>query len=212
MRTLGFKTTPHADRNHRDLSTSQTFYLRRLLTVSLALLAIVAISPPVLRAACGPSANARAGIVLPPALQQQLPTQSASAVAASPSLESLPAITGFWFVNFYSGGKIWDQGFDEWHSDGTEILNDNAFPPSAGDVCLGVWAEIGHNTFKLKHPAWNFDANNNFIGTNFLYETVTIDDDHDSYRGYFVFDTYDLSGKLTSRTTGTLKAHRMRAD
>ena len=64
-----------------------------------------------------------------------------------------PSITGMWFVNFFSSGAVWDHGFDIWHSDGTEILNDNGYPPAAGNVCLGVWRQTSHNTYKLKHPA-----------------------------------------------------------
>jgi hypothetical protein len=79
-------------------------------------------------------------------------------------------------------------------------------------VCLGVWRQTGHNTYKLKHPAWNFDASGVLLGTVVLHETITIDTDGKAYNGSFVYDVYDLSGNLISETTGDLKAERIEAD
>ena len=75
------------------------------------------------------------------------------------------SIVGFWHVLFTSGGQPFDEGYDVWHSDGTEILNDNAPPAPAnggGNFCMGVYEKTGPGAFKLKHPFWLMDANGNY--------------------------------------------------
>src|ERR1041385_339196 len=61
------------------------------------------------------------------------------------------SIIGFWHTVFlvdpeggYStaGPNVFDEGFDSWHSDGTETLNDIS-PPPTGNVCMGVWNQTG---------------------------------------------------------------------
>jgi hypothetical protein len=49
-------------------------------------------------------------------------------------------ITGMWFAQFYQGRttELWNQGFQLFHADGTELSVDNAVPPSLGNVCVGV--------------------------------------------------------------------------
>jgi len=126
--------------------------------------------------------------------------------------EAKDSIVGLWHVRFLSGGLLYDEGFDQWHSDGSEILNDNGVPPAQGNVCLGVWKKVGSRTFKLKHPAWNWDANGNLTGTLIIRETVTVDADRDSYHGTFTFDFYDLNGNLTSEVKGDLNAKRITVD
>lgn len=125
-----------------------------------------------------------------------------------------PSIVGLWHARFHIGASsaLFDEGFDQWHSDGSEILNDNGVPPSQGNVCLGVWKKVAPLTFKLKHPAWNWDANGNLIGTLIIHETVTLDADGDSYQGTYAFDFYDLKGNFVSEVKGDLDAKRITVD
>jgi hypothetical protein len=60
-------------------------------------------------------------------------------------------IIGLWDIKFYSGGQLVDEGFDAWHGDGTETLNDTP-PPVTGNVCLGVWAQTGKNSLGSNIP------------------------------------------------------------
>jgi hypothetical protein len=169
------------------------------------------------RAACRVPPGPQIDLVLPPQLLEHAPAQQTPGAASDSSAHGRrPLITGLWFVTFYSNGVAFDQGFDVWHSDGTEILNDNGPPEppwSTGAFCMGVWKFIGHNTYKLKHLGWNFDGNGNLSATVVLLQTVTVDADGDSYRGSLVLDLYDpVSGKLMSETTGEVKAYRIRVD
>jgi hypothetical protein len=169
------------------------------------------------RAACSVPSGPTARVVLPPDFEEHAPAQYAPEVGSDSSAhKGRPAITGLWFVTLYSGGVAFDQGFDVWHSDGTEILNDNGPPEpawSTGSFCMGVWKQISHNTYKLRHLGWNFDGNGNLSAKVLLLETITIDEDADHYSGTFELDSIDpVTKKLISQTTGYLKAHRITVD
>jgi hypothetical protein len=124
-------------------------------------------------------------------------------------------IVGLWLVTFNADGQVFDQGFDQWHSDGTEILNDTAPPQpanGAGTVCLGVFKKTGPRAYKLNHPFWSFDVNGNLVATGVFRESVTVDAGGDSYAGSFTFDLFDLSGNLIDEVQGTLTATRITPD
>jgi hypothetical protein len=122
-------------------------------------------------------------------------------------------ITGLWDLQFISDNQVVDEGFDQYHSDGTEILNDTP-PPAAGNVCLGVWAKTGTLSLKLKHPSWIYDPTNTFvIGTATILEQITLDPSGDSFAGTFTVQLRDLSGNsLGPDLTGQLQASRITPD
>lgn len=140
--------------------------------------------------------------------------QIRDADSASPT--GRPSIVGFWFVNLYSGGKVIDQAYYQWHSEHLVATNDNSDPQaplSVGAVCLGVWKQTGRNTYKVKHPTWSFDANGHLNGKIVLREEITLDADGDSYHGTFVYDVFDpVTDVLTSETTGVVQATRILVD
>ena len=121
-----------------------------------------------------------------------------------------PSIVGLWHVTFVSDGQVTDEGFDQWSSDGTEILNDNP-PPSTGAVCLGVWAKSG-SVFQLKHPSWTFDDSGNLTGTAIIQERLMLADDGQTYQGSFTVDVYDLSGSVLLHLEGDVAAERITVD
>jgi hypothetical protein len=125
------------------------------------------------------------------------------------------SIVGFWHVLFTSGGQPFDEGYDIWHSDGTEILNDNAPPAPAnggGNFCMGVYAKTGPGTFKLKHPFWLMDANGNYYASGVLLEQVVLGKGGNSYSGTFSEVWWDLAGNVIFQATGTLAGQRITAD
>jgi hypothetical protein len=172
----------------------------------------VLLSPPT-HASCKytPAPNFPPGQSKPHAFQTQaLPQEVLGA-----NEDDDASIVGFWHVLLVSGGQPFDEGFDQWHSDGTEILNDTAPPQpanGAGTICLGVYKKTGPRTYKLKHPFWSFDATGTLVGTGIILETVTVDQSGDHYTGSFEFITYDLKGNVTSDTKGELKAERITVD
>jgi hypothetical protein len=69
------------------------------------------------------------------------------------------SIVGLWTVTFNSNGQVFDQGYDQWHSDGTEILNDTAPPQpanGAGTICLILSGRLQEDraTILQTRPSW----------------------------------------------------------
>ena len=187
---------------------------KEFVILAVAVLACCALLPASAAASCGRPANAGAAAISPASslLQRLGPVQQA---AASTGASGPASIVGLWHVIFVSGGQLFDEGFDAWHSDGTEILNDTAPPQpanGAGTVCLGVFKKTGPGTYKLKHPFWSFDANANLAGSGFITEIVTLDAGGNSYHGSFTFDLFDLSRNLIAEVTGDLSAERITPD
>jgi hypothetical protein len=121
---------------------------------------------------------------------------------------------GLWKVTLYSGGAVVFDAFDEWHSDGTEILNTNESPGpphGTGGVCLGVYKKIGPRTYKSTHPVWIFDGSGNLDATVVIRQKITVDKRGNTYSGSFSILRYDLDGKLIGRVDGTLTARRITA-
>jgi hypothetical protein len=125
--------------------------------------------------------------------------------------EDPAAMTGLWRVAYVSGGMVIDQGWDQWHSDGTEILNDTP-PPALGNVCVGVWKKTGNRTFQLLHPAWNFDPSGVTVVSIFiLRQEITLDANGNTFSGSFSMDSYDFSGHPLpgSHVAGTVTGKRI---
>ena len=186
---------------------------RSNLVLAMAILACCAAFSASANAACGRPVPSNLPLLWPqPDLLSGAQLQKPGSVDRSQKSGDSTSIVGLWHVKFMSSGQLYDEGFDAWHSDGTEILNDNGVPPAAGNVCLGVYISTGTGRYKLKHVAWNWDASGNLTGTLIIHEVVTVSTSGNSYHGSFVFDFYDLSGNLTSEVTGNLRGTRIAAD
>jgi hypothetical protein len=140
-------------------------------------------------------------------------SQASPAPTSGPGAD--PTIVGMWHVFLVSDGQPFDEGYEEWHSDGTEILNDIAPPQAAngsGAVCLGTYEKSGPGTYKLRHIGWLFDANANLAGTAVIIETITVDLGGDTFHGTFDFKQYDLSGNVVFEATGNVSGKRVTVD
>lgn len=124
-----------------------------------------------------------------------------------------PTIVGLWDVKFIFEGQVVDEGFDQYHSDGTEILNDTP-PPATGNVCLGVYVKTGARTLKLKHPSWIFDPTNTIvIGRATILEQITVDRGGRAFKGTFTIQFRDLAGnELAPDFSGQLRGDRITPD
>ena len=140
-------------------------------------------------AQCGPANKAKAAAAL-----LNLTPRPATRPHASSGVTTTPgAITGLWDSIFTSGGQVVDEGIEQWHSDGTEILNDIP-EPASGNVCLGVWMQSG-STYILTHPFWLYDQSNvNLIGRGMIQQQVSVDGTGNSYSGSVQIQYRDLSG------------------
>jgi len=125
------------------------------------------------------------------------------------------SIVGLWHVIYTADGATFNESLDQWHSDGTEF--ENAWlPPDAGNICFGVWKEIGPGTVRLHHVGWTFTPGSTpptASGTFTIDETNTVSRDGKSYTGTFTFRMFDGNGVETgSAVTGTLAATRITVD
>jgi hypothetical protein len=127
-------------------------------------------------------------------------------------------IVGFWHVKFISEGSEGipdgteiDAGYSQWHSDGTEIMNSGGRSPITGDFCLGVWERVDHCKYKLNHFAAGWDPTGaQLIGPANIREEVTVDPDHDHFKGTFSITQYDESGNKLAHVVGTITGTRIR--
>ena len=64
-----------------------------------------------------------------------------------------PSIVGFWHFKQVSGMNTFDAGYEQFHSDNTEIFNSGSRAPDTGNFCMGVWQQIGPRHYFLNHRA-----------------------------------------------------------
>ncbi len=140
---------------------------------------------------------------------------TASFLLAASHQGSNNGIIGFWKVKFVAEGNagipdgtVIDNGFAQWHSDGTEIMNSSK-PPITGDFCLGVWQKSGSSSYQLNHFALGFDSASNFIGPVQIQESVTVNKKANQYTGTFTIDQYDPMGNPLAHVAGDVSATRV---
>jgi hypothetical protein len=86
-------------------------------------------------------------------------------------------------------GTLVDFGTAAWHADGTEFQTSGIRNPSDGDVCQGVWTQIGPSTFQLNHYALAW-TNGTYTGPVNIRAIVKVDSKGDRYSGGFQTDVY----------------------
>jgi hypothetical protein len=126
-------------------------------------------------------------------------------------------IVGFWHVKFVSKGSEGipdgteiDAGYSQWHSDGTEIMNSGGRSPLTGDFCLGVWEQVGADTYKLNHfgASWNATGSE-LVGPGRIQEEVTLASNKKSFSGTFMINQYSESGTLLAHVQGMVTGTRI---
>jgi hypothetical protein len=140
-------------------------------------------------------------------------------------------IVGLWHLtytgktddNFPPGGPYpplpfpFLESFKTWHADGTEF--ENAFlPPAGGNICFGVWKDLGNGRVKLHHIGVMFATEGNppeYLGTPPEYvtnvftvdETDTVAPNGKTYSGFFDFKLFSPANCANSASgyvcTGT---------
>ena len=124
-------------------------------------------------------------------------------------------IVGFWKFQFVSQGSagipdgaVVDNGFTQWHSDGTEITN-SFRPPSTGNFCLGVYQQTGSSTYSLNHFALGWDPLGNFIGPVQIREKVTLSHNSNQFTGTFTIDQFNPAGNVLAHVQGQVTGTRI---
>jgi hypothetical protein len=131
-------------------------------------------------------------------------------------------IVGMWRFTMTVPGPngstiVIDDGYTQWHEDGTEIMNSGAHAPNTSNFCLGVWAQTGLGTYKLNHFPLAWEASGIApAGPVHIVANVKLKD-HDHFSGPFTLDVYNwdgseivnASGPPIAHVTGTLSATRV---
>lgn len=159
-----------------------------------------------------PARSAFQAMRAPNAFQEmRAPSQEAGDLFASDgTFASDATIVGLWDVKFISDNVVVDEGFDQFHSDGTEILNDTP-PPATGNVCLGIYKLPATTSIKLKHPSWIYDPTNTFvIGRATILEQINLDRGGRVFTGTFTIQFRDLDGNpIAPDFSGQLRGERI---
>jgi len=113
------------------------------------------------------------------------------------------------------------ESFKIWHADGTEF--ENAFMlPEGGNICFGVWKDLGFGHVKLHHIGLMFAptaAPPEFVTNIFTVdETDEVAPDGKTYKGTFTFELWPPFfdevgiGKPLQKITGTTAGTRITVD
>jgi hypothetical protein len=176
------------------------------------------------------ASGAKAGCAVPskPGAAPAIPFVSPRADGES---NGHPGIVGLWHVlytgtyndNFPPGGPyastpfLFLESLKTWHADGTEF--ENAFlPPTAGNICFGVWKDLGDGTFKLHHIGLMFNPDGSLLAIFTVDETDTVSSHGNTYKGFFDFKLWPPSyeavgvGTPISEVRGTTFASRITVD
>ena len=108
------------------------------------------------------------------------------------------------------------ESYKTWHADGTEF--ENAFvPPSGGNICFGVWKQVGHRTVKLHHIGLMFGSDGKVSNVFTVDEIDTVESDGQTYSGNFDFKLFDATnvygtGTPLAEVKGTTAGTRITVD
>ena len=120
-----------------------------------------------------------------------------------------------WNTEFLLGnGDFYDQSFQQFHSDGTEMMLSRGLPPPLGNVCVGVWKQAGR-TYTLKHMAWNWNANGDYVSIFVMEVTIRLDRRGNRYLGTWRSDNLNpatLQPIPGEHFEGTVRATRITVD
>jgi hypothetical protein len=145
----------------------------------------------------------------------QLRTIDVAALAQQAPSSKADRITGMWLTDFLlgQGPDRFDQGFQLFHADGTEMMLSNGLPPALGNVCVGVWDQTGRR-IRLRHVAWNWDAEGRLTGTFIMLAVLRLDHRGQKFEGTWSADSYDLSNNVIPglHAEGVVRATRVPVD
>ena len=179
---------------------------------ALTAVALLLTLTPASEAACTSSGHRSQGL---PSVNALFAVAAAAESAAVQAQGVGGSIVGLWHTTFYlgDGPTVWDEAYELWHSDGTEVAIDNAVPPVLGNVCIGVWHQDG-GIIKLRHVTWNWNLDGSKAGRFLLLATVSVGSKGNVFSGHFVTDSYDLDGNVIPElhAEGVVQGLRMTPD
>ena len=108
-----------------------------------------------------------------------------------------------------NGPVVIDDGYSQWHEDGTEIMNSGAHAPNTSNFCLGVWKKI-NNHYKLNHAAISWDSTGTVqVGAANIVENVELGPKGNAFSGTFTITQYDMNGNVLEAVSGNITGQRV---
>jgi hypothetical protein len=171
----------------------------------------------VLALLCAPVSKAQCGTYQKTALPSSWSGQPAMLLRAAlinDDHSNEPSIVGFWHIKMLIGVNVIDAGTQQWHSDGTEVIDSGGRSPLIGNVCFGVWKQVGERSYKLNHRGIGFDPAGSAVnGVDSIVFDVTLSRDGNSYSGTFTIFAYDTDGNsMGPAVKGTATGTRITVD
>lgn len=129
----------------------------------------------------------------------------------TPAAYEARSVVGMWSFTFHDdNGNVVDFGYQQWHSDGTEIMNSGSRAPATENFCLGVWSQSGPYRYALNHFTLSYDASTGKLNAKGnIKEEVVVDPTGMSFTGPFSLTVYDPNGKRLQKITGRVDAQRI---
>ena len=107
-------------------------------------------------------------------------------------------------------GTVFDEGLQQWHSDGTEFHWDTGAPPAGSNFCLGIWKKTGRSHYALNHFFLGWDPTTNSLHhRGQIREEIDLDRSGDEHFGTVTVDGYDPAGNFLFHQQGTVHATRI---
>jgi hypothetical protein len=198
----------------------------RLLTHVLPALVFAAAVIPAAQAGCGDTTGLTGPYQFAQSsgdaqAQAQRVAKAVNAAVANGAMVNTASIVGMWKIQMIAKGNttipdgaLFDFGYTQFHSDGTEILNSGGRAPATGNFCLGVWVRSGYFNYELNHFALSYDATTGALnGKATIREQITLDPSGSEYTGTFTLNLYDpTSGQQMAQVLGTISATRVTVD
>ena len=198
MKRIGF-----GEETFNPLAKNTRPRLKAIMVAAVALLTL-AFTAPGAHASCGQLGGIKAGGIKLPMLEG-----AGSPLGNAEDERSNDSIVGLWHVIYTANNAVFAESLKQWHSDGTEFET-VSHNPEIGNICLGVWKQVGIRTVRLHHIGWLFSDDGTLTGIFTNDETDTLRADGKSYKGTFVFRTYDVNGVFTGvEVSGTIAATRI---
>ena len=122
----------------------------------------------------------------------------------------LHSIVGMWSFRQTAGGQLVDFGYQQWHSDGTELLNSGGRAPATENFCMGTWSQPSPGHYHLNHMALSYDTSGVLNAKVTIKEDVVLSATGMNFSGTFSIDVRDPnSNALLQHVAGQVTGERI---
>jgi len=150
---------------------------------------------------------------------------AAAVGSSSASTQGSGPIVGLWrsLYTLDDTAIVYDETFQQFHADGTELMVSGGVPPTIGNVCVGVWERGSGGQISLRHVTWNWNGDEILgdppTGYFLLEVTLRTNEAGNGFSGTWRAASYDLDAvpgsdppQPGSEAQGIVRAVRIEVD